>query len=321
MNLGELAFHQKQMAAAGWSGDQIADFAAWAAEWRADQVAAQKERRLDRRLLAAVDVALFPDVVVPVSDEKGDEFVPVFGKMSRKHVAARAVNVAPGFAPQTRAVLGAIIGRANSETGLCSASRTTLAADAHITCVDAERAVSRAIREIERSLLIVRRPGGGRTLSSSYIVQWDRFAVLLAEVEGPPDQRRMPAALGRLKGDKLARRNGDNGDGIVSQTHIDISTSVLGERVVTREPRQLELRVHQVVAGTDARQQALERVEASLRGKYRDHEMRKAMTVGLVGLSDTERNLVTSAELDDRTGLKTLEAILGRGPPRSASGG
>ncbi len=227
--------------------------------------------------------------VVPVSLVNRDSVVPVSMPMGVKHIARKALLIAPGFAPQDKAIIAALVERADTGTGGCHPSRRTLALDAGIGGEQPERAVLRAIHKAEADGLVTRVRGlGGRGLSTRYILRWAVFHALLGQCEGRAVVT-MKAAAARVRNrDNRRAETGTTGTVAVPQTLIEESTSLdSGVRHAPREPwdpkRSAEGRSGgrepfqitmplPIPGGRDPAAGSGDRIVAAIRGKYgRDH--------------------------------------------------
>lgn len=342
MTVDELTFLLERLAEAGCTADQLLAAARAARDWRTE-----------RRLFLAVKRALAEtgSPAEQVSSRSatgdksaastGDKNVPGTARLGAKHSARKAVLHAPGFRPQTRAVLAALIDRAEASTGNVRVSLRQLAADAGIAGRDNGRAVQRALRVCEAWAFLV--PAGPKKCGSvrTWRVAFDALEALRLEIEGPEDSRRQPAAIRggerRLELERASRRAGParteqpgtnprTGDTPVPLTHRDIQIpSSRKERSVAREPkRQLELPgTMGVVAGTQSRRQvALARSEQAILAKHPRH--RAEIHRRLVLLDAVDRHIIADAELERAgDGCSALERLIGfgRAPSRAAGGG
>lgn len=238
MTRDELLFLQKHLAAAGWSADQLVALAEAERAWRIDRAC----ERAVRRALSVPVAAVQQGQVVPVSAATTAAPVPVSAAIGRKHAARKALLMAPGIAPQDKAILAALVDRADAETGRCWPSRRTIARDAGVGGEQPERAVLRAIVNARGDGLLRWTSGGGRGRATCYVVDWAAFAELLAQCEGRSSAPfPMRAAMGRLKRGQALSGNGDKGDKAVPPTREENTSAVPLERVERARAEVAEL--------------------------------------------------------------------------------
>lgn len=209
---------------------------------------------------------------------------------TRKTTARKALLMAHSLTPAARRVGAQLVERFNLATGRCDPSIARLAADLMLD----PRSVRRAVTELRDAGLFRVDVQRGRTHRNAYQPDWDALARLALEVE---------------KADSENRTLRTKPDGRVRQNHE--RESLPAERGESQGARQLSM----MLPIDGGRRTAADPIEASIRGKYRDHEPLKAMLAAWWGLSE-------SAQQGFGT-LGEFEAWLrAQGPPaaRSACG-